>query len=397
MGLAGILEPGSHLLLLDHEIGQHRFEPLTFSLCALNCDDELLNRCDVGGQPRFGGVEFAPLLCHCLLCERNMLSNRQRILLKAADSGPIGGVPDSDFPGPVTGDQTIGFVAVGNRQPHISERVKRPLLASVGFPDLCHFVATDRHDPAIASELNGSDTAAMGPPVFQQLPIFQLVEPDLAVLTRRGQHIGIRSPGNARDRSRMGFDRHVVAAAEGFPEKHAAAAVRCGEEYTVRGVGHRLHPVGVLGVLKLEFARLSRIHPHHPLGTTKGDQPLVWRHVGSKDHVEFFTNLLHTAATAEIPDDHLAAGSTDAAACQHKTASTAETHDVRATLWEREHALKVQRVGVKEEHLTLPRHGSHRPPRACRDRRTGIEGRGVDGGLQWQPRRLWNDLRPLHR
>ena len=73
----------------------------------------------------------------------------------------------------------------------------------------------------------------MGSPVLDHLAVLQLIESDLPVFTARREHIGVRTPSDARDRSRMGVDRHIVAAAERFPNEDTPAPVSGGQQDAV--------------------------------------------------------------------------------------------------------------------------------------------------------------------
>ena len=214
---------------------------------------------------------------HCLLSGGNALRERQRVLLEATHSGPVCRIPDANLTGPVAGNQAFCLVAVGDSQANIGKRLIRPLLAAIGFPQFGDLITADRHDPAVACELNRRHTPTVCPPVFHELAVLELIKPNLAVFAGRGKHVGICPPGDRRHRGRVGFDGHVVAAAERLPEKHAPAAVGGGQEHAIGRIGNRLDPVGVFGVLVEKVPGLGGIHPRHPLGATKGHEALIRR------------------------------------------------------------------------------------------------------------------------
>ncbi len=258
----------------------------------------------------------------------------------------------------------------GAAQGQVGKGFKDFLLAAVLVPKPAESIASASRQPAIVGEAHRFSAGASAPGLDLRA-ILHFPEPDGAVFAGTRQHVGIVAPAHVGDGSGVPTQGKVFAAGEGFPNEHAAVSVGAGQQHAIGAVLQGVQPIGVLLDVAKFLAVLGRIDADQLVRSAQRDLRLVGADVGRQHGIGFVPDFDDLRAGLDAPDHGLAGLPAAAARRQQQAAVAAEFQHVRRAVGERQYADEIETVGIVEQYLLLPGHGSERRPGAggnCRDR-----------------------------
>jgi hypothetical protein len=275
------------------------------------------------------------------------------LVLRFPRRAAVGSIPDSDFTSPVSGDDTICFVAVCDLKCEIIEGFEIPDCTAVGIPQLGDLVAARGNDATVSAEFDGEDTATMGSPRFDLPAVFHLPEANRGVFAAGGENVAVDSPGERVDGAGVACECEIFTAGLGLPDMHTATAVcRC-QKYSVRTEFERVDPVSMLTAFVRQFTGGGAVDTNDFLWSSECHHRLIGTDVGSENFVEFVTDGHEPFAGADVPNHAEPLRGAATTSGEEQAAVAAELEYSRATFGEGEHTESFHRPGVVQDDLLL--------------------------------------------